>query len=330
MIDQNITQFKFSVRLVTSEDILIMTEMKDKVFKNKEEFNSTMIKKYKLNSLEDVEKDLMEFWGWDLGTHVATVALRMKDNSIDQCTLHLLRETDQKRLDVRTVFGKGYKIRMGKVDLQKFRFRGTMVSDWLGPQDFPHSVQRPATTQPGVWREVEQARVEADGGQELWLRAVVQPWTGLKVKLTVGVYAAKDVPRIQDSSHPRFPLINLVNLNIPLMPDSPENATICLPFVPYLLADADGEMDVPRWPKIVRAVTGMFRSPTPPHSKSNMDNLQEVLKSDWKAIKNSNIFIRSWLWKKPWKNFLQKVSIHLNMGVLVSQWIIVERFCQVD
>ena len=120
-----------------------------------------------------------------------------------------------------------------------------MVSDWLGPEDFPHSVQRPATSQAGVWREVEQARVEAEGGQELWIRAVVQPWTGLKLKLTLGVFAAKDVPKIQESSHARFPFIKLLDIYIPLLPEAPLEADICFPFVPYLVAEREDDDEIP-------------------------------------------------------------------------------------
>ena len=120
----------------------------------------------------------MEFGAWDLKAPVAYIALLIKeDGSIQQSILHLLGETDPKRIDTKTVFGEKYvgggdqQIRVGKIDLQRFRFRGSLVSDWMNPQEFPHSVQRPSTAQPGVWREVEQSKVETDGGHELWLRA---------------------------------------------------------------------------------------------------------------------------------------------------------------
>ena len=108
----------------------------------------------------------------------------------------------------------------------------------------------------------------------------------IKLKMTVGVFAAKDVLKIQDS---RFPFIILVSVNIPMMPEAPEGPAICLPFVPYLLVEGedDDEREVPCWAMIARAVGGMFRAPTPPHSKSNMDNLSEVLKTDWKVDKKS-------------------------------------------
>ena len=181
-----------------------------------------------------------------------------------------------------SVFGESYKggddhqVKIGKIELQKFCFRGVLVSDWLGPQDFSFSVQRPSASQSGVWRQVDQAKVEADGGQPLWLRAVLQPWTSLKLRMTIGVLAVKDATKMQ--------------ANISVLPSPPENAEVCLPFIPYLIDDREeeGEEEVlPSWTSIVRAVNGMFRDNTAPHGKSTMDSLREGLKGDWKAEKRS-------------------------------------------
>ena len=49
----------------------------------------------------------------------------------------------------------------------------------------------------------------------------------------------------------------------------------------------DSEEDFPEWKTIVKAVNGMMRETTAPHSKSNMTNLMETLKGDWKAKKLS-------------------------------------------
>ena len=225
-----------------------MSELKDKVFENTEELDAETIKKYRVNSVEEIEKDLVEFGGWDTATPGATIALVVKQGSVDQCILNLVGETDPKRMDARTVFGEGYgggsdhQVRVGKLDLQKFRFRGSLVSEWMSPQEFPHCVQRPATTQAGVWREVEQHKVEAEGGQELWLRAVVQPWSGLKLRVTVGLHPAKDVTKLQDADHSRFPFISLMNINVAVMPGPPDGINICLPFVPYIISGAERKM----------------------------------------------------------------------------------------
>ena len=147
---------------------LRMTELRDRIFENRGVLSEEFLKKYTLKSLEDVGKDLVEFANWDMVTRVASVALEMYNGALNQCMLSLHCESDSKRIDTGTVFGDDYKggadhqIRIGRIELQKFCFRGSLVSNWLGPQEFPHSVQRPATTQPGVWRDMEQ-----------------QPWSGL-------------------------------------------------------------------------------------------------------------------------------------------------------
>ena len=225
-----------------------MSEIKDKIFENMGELENDTLKKYRLKSIEDIEKDLVEFGGWDTAAPGATVALVLKQGDIGQCVLSLVGETDGKRLDAKTVFGEAYtggsdhQVRVGKVDLQKFCFRGTLVSEWMSPQEFPHCVQRPATTQSRVWREVEQHKVEAEGGQELWLRAVVQPWSGLKLRVTVGLHPAKDVTKLQDADHSRFPFISLMNINVAVMPGPPDGINICLPFVPYIISGAERKM----------------------------------------------------------------------------------------
>ena len=88
----------------------------------------------------------------------------------------------------------------------------------------------------------------------MWLRAVAQPWTGLKVKVTLGLFSAKDVTKVQDSGHPRFPFINLLSVIIPILPYSPEGFSIRLPFTPYLVDDRDEEEEdlvLPEWPAIL-------------------------------------------------------------------------------
>ena len=76
--------------------------------------------------------------------------------------------------------------------------------------------------------------------------------------------------------------------NIPILPTPPEDLQVCLPFIPYLIDDGEDdeeEVTLPRWSTMVRSVTGLFQGNSAPHSKSNMVNLRETLKGDWKADK---------------------------------------------
>ena len=265
------------------------------MFNNKDNLSEDTIRKYRIKCLEDVSQDLVEYSAWDEVLPVATVSLNLKDGNLDQCIPSILGITDIKRIDAKTVFGSNYKgeehqVKVGKIELVKFKFRGSLVSDWLGPNEFPHVVQRPATSQVGAWRDLEQSKVEADGGEELWLRAILQPWTGQKLKLTIGILATKDATKIQDSSHHRYPFISLTTSSIPVFPFPPENTKVCLPFIPYLVDERDVEEDeltLPKWGTMVKAACQLFRKNSAPHSKSNLDNLREALKGDWKAEKAS-------------------------------------------
>ena len=272
-----------------------MSTLRDPVFNNKDVLSVETIKKYRIKCLEDISQDLVEYSAWDEVLPVATVSLVLRDGNLDQCIPGILGVTDVKRIDAKTVFGSDYRgnehqVKIGKIELVKFRFRGSLVSDWLGPQEFPHVVQRPATSQVGAWRDLEQSKVEEDGGQELWLRAIIQPWTGQKLKLTIGILATKDATKVQDSGHHRYPFISLTTASIPVYPFPPENTKVCLPFIPYLVDDRDGEEDdltLPKWGQMVQAASSLFKNNSAPHSKSNFDNLKEAIKGDWKAEKPS-------------------------------------------
>ena len=274
-----------------------MTELSDDIFKNNGDLPRNEILKYRIKGVEDISKDLVEFSAWDGSMPVSSVALNLENGIIQQCIFHMEGQTDAKRIDAKTVLGSdyrggpGHQVRIGKLELNKFVFQGSLVSNWLGPNDFEYTVQRPSSGAKGVWREVDRTKVEEDGGLPLWIRAVAQPWPGLKVKVTFGLFTAKDVHKVTDSSHSGFPFVNLVTITIPILPGLPENHNIRLPFTPYLI-DASEETEeedvvLPNWLGILSACNGMFRDTTAPHSKSNMTNLNEALKSDWKKEKTS-------------------------------------------
>ena len=268
-----------------------MSELHEEMFKNKGIIPVDTLSKFKLKCLEDIGKDLVEYGSWDMAVPVAALGLIVQEGQVSQCVLTLHGGTDPKRIDAKVVFGENYRgadqhIKIDSVDLQKLRFRGTMVSQWMSSQEFDYRVMRPSTSVPGAWREVEQAKVEEDGGASLWLRSVVQPWTGLKLKMTLGIMTAKDISKIPESMNPRFPFINILSTHVPVLPAPPSECSVCLPFVPYLISDEEDEV-LPEWKTILRCCNGMLRETTAPHSKSNLDNLMETLKGDWRAPKGS-------------------------------------------
>ena len=129
-----------------------MSELRDSVFGNKNDLSKETIKKYQLKSIEDINKDLVEYSGWDMMAPVAAVALKIEEgNHISQCLLILFGTTDPKRINATTVCGQSYKgtghqIKIEGVDPLKLIFRGTMTSAWLGPEDITYVIQRPSTS----------------------------------------------------------------------------------------------------------------------------------------------------------------------------------------
>ena len=70
-----------------------MSVLKDKVFDNRGDLSGENISKYKMNAIEDIGKDLVEFGAWDMVSPVATVVLKINEERISQCVLILLGET---------------------------------------------------------------------------------------------------------------------------------------------------------------------------------------------------------------------------------------------
>ena len=63
-------------------------------------------------------------------------------------------------------------VKIDKVDLANFRFRGGLRSAFLGSSEFDWSIHRPSSEKPGVWREVEKASALKDGGLPLFLSLI--------------------------------------------------------------------------------------------------------------------------------------------------------------
>ena len=66
-------------------------------------------------------------------------------------------------------------MKVEKVDLSHFWFRGNLRSAFLGSSEFVWGVWRPSKSQPGVWKEVDKAEALKDGGNPIFMAAVVQP-----------------------------------------------------------------------------------------------------------------------------------------------------------
>ena len=183
-------------------------------------------------------------------------------------------------------------VKIEKVDLATFRFRDGLRSAFLGSSEFTWSVHRPSSEKPGVWREVDKGTVLKDGGLPLFMAAVVQPWTNLRMKLDVGVISSSDLAKEGEPSHCRFPMVGVYAGFVSFAHRDAAKGT-GLPTMPYLLdsreveAEEMAELSLPTSMELKEAVFNMFTRVEAPHTKSNMDKLREVLQGDWKKAKSS-------------------------------------------
>ena len=147
-------------------------ELEDEIFLGKDKIERKTIEEFRIKGLEEIATDLKEHDNWDGVTKVGCLAVRVdRHGSISQDILHLLGATEAKRLDAKVVFGNEYQhedhqVKIEKVDLSHFRFRGSLRSAFLGSGEFNWTVMRPSKNEPGAWREVDKASVIKDGGKK--------------------------------------------------------------------------------------------------------------------------------------------------------------------
>ena len=183
-------------------------------------------------------------------------------------------------------------MKIEKTDLANFRFRGGLRSAFLGSAEFEWTVHRPSTEKAGVWREVDKATVLKDGGFPLFMAAVAQPWTSLRLKVEVGVISSLDLAKEGEPSHPRFPMVAVYS-GFTSFAHSENVRGTALPTMPYIIDSREvdsermAELPLPSSMELKEAVFKLFSGGSAPHTKSNMDKLREALQGDWKKAKAS-------------------------------------------
>ena len=183
-------------------------------------------------------------------------------------------------------------VKIDKVDLANFRFRGGLRRAFLGSSEFDWSIHRPSSEKPGVWREVEKASALKDGGLPLFMAAVVQPWTNMRLKLDVGVVSSSDLAKEGEPSHPRFPMVGVYSGYISYAHSEAVKGT-GLPTMPYLIDGREvgdeglEELCLPTSMELKEEVFKLFSGGVAPHTKSNMDKLREALVGDWRKARPS-------------------------------------------
>ena len=112
----------------------------------------------------------------------------------------------------------------------------------------------------------------------------------VRLKLDVGVVASTDLAKEGETANPRFPMVGTYNWFVAFAHSAAVKNT-GLPTMPYIVdsrdveGDAMAELQLPSSWDLKKVVYKLFTTVSAPHLKLNMDNLVEVLKSDWRKGK---------------------------------------------
>ena len=271
-------------------------ELEEEMYGGREPVSRKNIEDFRIRGLEEIADDLKEHGGWDGVSKVGSVAFRVdRQGKLTQDILHLLGTTEPKRLDAQVVFGReypheGHQVKIEKVDLSHFRFRGSLRSAFLGHVEFVWSVWRPSTKEPGTWKEVEKASALKEGAKPVHMAATVMPWSGGKLKVDVGIVASNDLSKEGDPAHPRFPMMGIYS-GYATFANSDTVKGTGLPTMPYIIDAREVEeeelasLELPSSWDLKMGVYSLFKKVSAPHMKSSMENLKEALKGDWKKPK---------------------------------------------
>ena len=271
-------------------------ELDEEVFRGREKVARKDIEDFRIKGLEEIEKDMKEHGDWDGVAKVGCLAFRVdRQGKPTQDILHLLGASEPKRLDAKLVFGKDYKhddhqVKVEKVNLSHFRFRGSLRSAFLGSSEFVWGVWRPSKSQPGVMKEVDKAEALRDGGNPIFMAAVVQPWFGARLKVEIGIVSSSDLSKDGEPAHSRFPVVGIYSCFASFGNGEVVKGT-GLPTMPYIIDarevedDEVADLELPSSWELKQAVYNLFKKVSAPHMKSNMDNLKEALKGDWRKPK---------------------------------------------
>ena len=134
-------------------------ELTDDIFNAEGILPRDELVKFIIQGVEDIRDDIIQYQDYDGVTPVVAFIVGTKDGDITACMMHVEGETDPRRIDAKTAFGKDYsggpdhQVKMEKIQLARLRWRGGLVSDWLSPTEWDWSVQRLSTVTDRVWRD---------------------------------------------------------------------------------------------------------------------------------------------------------------------------------
>ena len=217
------------------------------VFKGNNPLTGSMIWNQRVLGGSEVIKDkLKAVYNWDNTNNVASIAAKLKDESIDSWQLHLFGKSKGAKMDSSVFFmdqEEGNHMRIQEIDLDSLIFRNSLVSEWLSPDSYKWEYRLPHNDDPKKYHRVKKADMVQHNAKPLWLRALCQVVPGPKLQVFIGAAPAEDISELQGSTQGQFPLILVEKFSVAFLPmESPEMQLGMGP-IPFLIDDRE-ELEV--------------------------------------------------------------------------------------
>ena len=199
---------------------------------------------------ELIKEKLKESYNWDGFSSTATTAAKLdEEGNIEEWQLHLFGKSKGSKFDASTFYteqDEGTHVRIQEINLEKFVFRGSMVSEWLPPTKYTWEYRTPHETDPKKYYRVKEAELAQYQAKPLWVRASCQVIPGPKLQVFLGCAPANNrITEWNGSSEKPFPLIFLEKFTIPFLPFEATGMDLGIGPIPFLIDMRDDlEFDV--------------------------------------------------------------------------------------
>ena len=213
------------------------------VFNGNNPLTGEIIWNHRVNGGSEVIKGkLKDMYNWDGSSNAATVATKLKDGKLDSWQLHLYGKSKGVKMESSVFYldqDEGNHVRVQEMDLDCLVFRGSMMSDWLTPDQYRWEYRLPHEEDPKKYHRVRATDLVQHNAKPLWLRAVTQVVPGPKLQVFLGVAPVDKITEIQGSTQAQFPLILVEKFSIPFLPLETPEMNLGMGPIPFIIDDRD-------------------------------------------------------------------------------------------
>ena len=264
------------------------------VFKGNNPLTGLTIWNQRVNGGSEVIKDkLKTTYKWDGTSNIASIAAKLKEDTIDGWQLHLYGKSKGVKFESSVFYAdqeEGNHVRIQEIDLDSFVFRGSMVSEWLSPDEFKWEFRLPHEKDAKRYHRVNKADMVQYNAKPLWVRAVTQVIPGPKLSVFLGAAPTDDIKGIPGSTEGQFPLILIEKFSVPFFPFEDENMGLGMGPIPFLIDDRiDLEFDsvsstCPDGQTVKTEMSQFLRSAIKPNQRNEVGTwTKEVAAGNWTA-----------------------------------------------